>query len=166
MRGEGDRMHTAGPVVANIRMHPELRRRGERPSTPVPVTPALGQLVGTSAPMQEVYEQIVRGAPSAAPVLILGESGTGKGVVGRRLHDLSPRRLGPFVAVNSSVLSPGLTETELFGGGDLPGDDLQRHTRGLFERARHDTLFLDAVTEMPMPLQARMLRFLESETER
>ena len=123
-----------------------------------------GQLVGMSPPMKEVYAHISRVAPTHATVLIVGESGTGKELVARTLHDLSRRRHRPYVALNCSALSPMLIESELFGHerGSFTGADRRHH--GVFERATHGTLFLDEVTEMPMELQVKLLRVLESGT--
>jgi DNA-binding NtrC family response regulator len=123
-----------------------------------------GQLVGMSQPMKEVYAHISRVAPSNATVLIVGESGSGKELVARTIHDLSRRQQGPYVALNCSALSPMLIESELFGHerGSFTGADRRHH--GVFERATHGTLFLDEVTEMPMELQVKLLRVLESGT--
>ncbi|HET9361529.1 MAG TPA: sigma-54 dependent transcriptional regulator [Vicinamibacterales bacterium] len=125
---------------------------------------AFGQLVGTSALMREVYDHISRVAPTSATVLIVGESGTGKELVARTLHDLSRRRLGPYIALNCSALSPMLIESELFGHerGSFTGADRRHH--GVFERAMRGTLFLDEVTEMPAELQVKLLRVLETGT--
>jgi DNA-binding NtrC family response regulator len=123
---------------------------------------SFGHLVGASPCMQEIYQQISLVAPTNATVLIVGESGTGKELVARTLHDLSRRRLGPFVALNCGAVSPTLIESELFGHerGSFTGAD-RRH-KGVFEQAMRGTLFLDEVTEMPMDLQVKLLRVLES----
>ena len=123
-----------------------------------------GQLVGVSPVMKEVYDRISRVAPTSATVLIVGESGTGKELVARTLHDLSRRRHEPYVALNCSAMSPMLIESELFGHerGSFTGADRRHH--GVFERAMRGTLFLDEVTEMPMELQVKLLRVLESGT--
>jgi DNA-binding NtrC family response regulator len=121
-----------------------------------------GSLVGRSRPMQQIYDLIARVAPSSATVLISGESGSGKEMVARTLHDLSRRRAAPFVPVNCGAITPTLMESELFGHerGSFTGAD-RRH-RGLFERAHRGTLFLDEVTEMPLELQVKLLRVLET----
>ena len=123
---------------------------------------SFGVLVGASARMQEIYQQISLVAPTNATVLIVGESGTGKELVARTLHDLSRRRLGPFVALNCGAISPTLIESELFGHerGSFTGAD-RRH-KGVFEQATRGTLLLDEVTEMPMDLQVKLLRVLET----
>jgi two-component system, NtrC family, response regulator AtoC len=123
-----------------------------------------GSLVGRSASMRQVYDLIARVAPSSATVFLSGESGSGKELVARMLHDLSRRRAAAFVAVNCGAISPTLMESELFGHerGSFTGAD-RRH-RGLFERAHGGTLFLDEVTELPLELQVKLLRVLETGT--
>jgi len=123
-----------------------------------------GLLVGASRAMQEVYDLIARAAPTNATVLFVGESGTGKDLAAQTLHSLSRRRKGPFLAVNCSAISPSLIESELFGHvrGSFTGAD---HThRGYFERAAAGTLFLDEISEMPIELQVKLLRVLETST--
>jgi DNA-binding NtrC family response regulator len=121
-------------------------------------------LVGNSAAMQQVCDLIGRIAPSSASVLISGESGTGKDVVARTIHELSRRRHAAFLAVNCGAISPTLMESELFGHerGSFTGAD-RRH-KGFFERATRGTLFLDEITEMPIELQVKLLRVLETGT--
>ena len=112
--------------------------------------------------MRQVYEQIARVAGSAVTVLITGESGSGKEVAARTIHDLSRRRHQPFLAVNCGAISPHLIESEIFGHekGSFTGADRQH--LGFFERAHGGTLFLDEVTEMPPELQVKLLRVLET----
>jgi DNA-binding NtrC family response regulator len=121
-----------------------------------------GSLVGRSRAMQQIYELIARVAPSSATVFISGESGSGKELVARTLHDLSRRRSAPFVAINCGAITPTLMESELFGHerGSFTGAD-RRH-RGVFERAHRGTLFLDEIPEMPLELQVKLLRVLET----
>jgi DNA-binding NtrC family response regulator len=121
-----------------------------------------GHLWGRSAPMQRIYEQISRVAGTAVSVFITGESGTGKEVVARTVHDLSRRRKQPFLAVNCGAISPNLIESEIFGHekGSFTGADRQH--QGFFERAHGGTLFLDEITEMPLELQVKLLRVLET----
>jgi two-component system response regulator AtoC len=121
-----------------------------------------GRLLGASASMQAVYDQIGRVAPTAATVLVIGESGTGKELVAQTLHELSRRRKGPFVPVNCGAISPHLTESELFGHEKGSFTGAVREHRGHFERAAGGTLFLDEITEMPVELQVKLLRVLES----
>jgi DNA-binding NtrC family response regulator len=123
-----------------------------------------GHLWGRSAPMQRIYEQIARVAGTAVSVFITGESGTGKEVVAQTVHDLSRRRKQPFLAVNCGAISPNLIESEIFGHekGSFTGAD--RMHQGFFERAHGGTLFLDEITEMPLELQVKLLRVLETGT--
>ncbi|MFA5982921.1 MAG: sigma-54 dependent transcriptional regulator [Methylococcaceae bacterium] len=121
-----------------------------------------GKLWGVSASMQKVYDQIARVAPSIASVFIIGESGTGKEVVALTIHELSARRKTIFLPVNCSAISPQLAESELFGHekGSFTGANKDR--KGYFEQASGGTLFLDEITEMPIDLQAKLLRVLET----
>ncbi len=121
-----------------------------------------GSLVGRSAPMQRVYDLITRVSATAAPVLVTGESGTGKELVASTIHEMSPRKSGAFVAVNCGAIPETLIESKLFGHekGAFTGADA-RH-QGVFERADGGTLFLDEIGEMPMELQVRLLRVLET----
>jgi two-component system response regulator AtoC len=121
-----------------------------------------GQIYGRSQAMQRVYAQVSRVAGTAVTVLITGESGTGKEVVARTIHELSRRRKQPFLAVNCGAISPHLIESEIFGHekGSFTGADRQH--LGFFERAHGGTLFLDEITEMPLELQVKLLRVLET----
>ena len=121
-----------------------------------------GRLLGASTQMQKVYDLIAKVAPTEATVLLLGESGTGKDLVAQTLHDLSRRRKKPFLPLNCGAVSPNLIESELFGHerGSFTGAT-QRH-RGYFERSHGGTLFLDEITEMPVELQVKLLRVLET----
>jgi two-component system, NtrC family, response regulator AtoC len=125
-------------------------------------TGRFGHLWGRTPAMQMVYRQIARVAGTAVSVLITGESGSGKEVVARTVHDLSRRRKQPFLAVNCGAISPHLIESEVFGHekGSFTGADRQH--QGFFERANGGTLFLDEITEMPASLQVKLLRVLET----
>ena len=120
------------------------------------------QLIGQSAGMERVRKLIAKVAPTNSTVLIRGETGTGKELVARALHDQSLRAEMPFVAVNCGALPESLIESELFGHrrGSFTGAD--EHRVGLFEVASGGTLFLDEIGELPKGLQAKLLRFLES----
>jgi DNA-binding NtrC family response regulator len=120
-----------------------------------------GPLLGVSPPMQEVYQVIELAAASSAPVLITGETGTGKELVARTIHQMSGRAKGPFVAVNCSAIPETLLESELFGHerGAFTGA-LERRA-GYFELADAGTIFLDEITEMSPALQAKYLRVLQ-----
>jgi DNA-binding NtrC family response regulator len=120
-----------------------------------------GRLVGTSKAMQAVFRQIDLAAPTSAPVLIVGASGTGKELAAQTLHELSPRGQGPFVAVNCAAIPETLLESEIFGHerGAFTGA-LERRI-GCFELAHQGTIFLDEIAEMSPPLQAKFLRILQ-----
>ena len=121
-----------------------------------------GGMVGRSPAMQTVYDLIARVAPTQASVLLSGESGTGKELAAQTIHLLSRRREGSFLAVNCGAVVPTLIESELFGHekGSFTGAEANRH--GYFEKAHGGTLFLDEVSEMPVALQVRLLRALET----
>ena len=123
---------------------------------------ARGEMVGESAPVEALLESVRRiGASSASRVLLLGESGTGKALVARAIHAHGARARGPFVEVNCASLPEHLIEAELFGAekGSYTGADQKRV--GLATLADGGTLFLDEVGELPLPLQAKLLHFLE-----
>jgi two-component system response regulator HydG len=126
----------------------------------------LDKLVGTSASMREVVDLVERVADAAAPVLIVGETGTGKGVVARAIHAQGPRAEAPFVAVNCAALPENLLESELFGHVKGAFTGATTHRVGLFEEAAQGTVFLDEIGEMAPALQAKLLHVLESGTVR
>lgn len=119
-------------------------------------------LIGNSAPMMRVHKLIAKIAPTDSAVLILGETGTGKEMVARRIHEQSDRRDAPFVAVNCGAIPENLVESEFFGHrkGSFTGADSNR--AGLFEVANGGTLFLDELGELDKSMQVKLLRFLES----
>jgi DNA-binding NtrC family response regulator len=123
----------------------------------------LGQLIGKSLAMRRVMTLIEQVAGTSASVVICGESGTGKELVARTIHDLSPRRDGPYIAVNCAAIAESLMESELFGHerGAFTGADRRR--QGCFELANGGTLLLDEITEMKSELQAKLLRVLEEQ---
>lgn len=120
-----------------------------------------GEIVGASPAMHEVFKRIALVAPSDACVHIYGESGTGKELIARAIHRYSRRAAGPFVAVNLAAINPSLAESELFGHvrGAFTGAE-QPHA-GLLEQANSGTIFLDEAADIPLPLQAKLLRALE-----
>ena len=134
----------------NVRLRRQLSELG-----------AFGKLVGNSHAMRQVYTMIEQVASSSVSVLITGESGTGKEVVAQTIHQLSPRATRPFVPINCSAIPESLMESELFGHerGAFTGAVARRD--GCFELASHGTLFLDEIAEMPVMLQAKLLRVLE-----
>ena len=119
-------------------------------------------LVGESAEMKKLQQTLARIGPTDATVLIIGESGTGKELIAARLHELSPRARNRYLALNCGAVSPNLIESELFGHEKGSFTGASRQHAGYFERAHGGTLFLDEITEMPLDLQVRLLRVLES----
>ncbi len=128
-------------------LHPHLAAQGA------------DRALGISASMRQLDELIQRVAPMDISVLITGETGVGKEVVARRIHDLG--RGGPFYAVNCAAIAEGLVESELFGHEKGAFTGAGRTHKGVFERARGGTLFLDEIGDMPLPMQARLLRVLQ-----
>ncbi|MEP7061178.1 MAG: sigma-54 dependent transcriptional regulator [Betaproteobacteria bacterium] len=127
-----------------------------------PAPARFGKLYGNSAGMQVVFGMIAKVAPTEATVLITGESGCGKELVAHSLHDLSPRRREPFVAINCGAIPSNLIEAELFGYEKGAFTGANRQHAGCFERAAGGTLFLDEITEMAPDMQVRLLRVLET----
>src|SRR6202451_920703 len=123
---------------------------------------AASPLLGESPAMQEVFRLIQRVGPTEASVLLTGESGSGKELAAQSIHDNSLRRGGPFVAINCGAIPAGLIEAELFGYEKGSFTGAVRAHAGVFERANGGTLLLDEVTEMPLDMQTRLLRVLES----
>lgn len=157
--------------VSSARLQVILDRVSANANTPAPcvgkaaLTKSIdkfGAILGASQPMQTLYEHISRVAPTQATVLLLGESGTGKELVSQTIHELSERRKRPFLPLNCGAISQQLIESEIFGHekGSFTGAD--RLHRGYFERANGGTLFLDEITEMPVELQVKLLRVLET----
>ena len=140
----------------------EVRRLREGHLAP----PRVEEMVGEHASMQRVFAMVQRVAGSEAPVLIIGETGTGKELVARALHARSSRADGPFVAVNCAALPEALLEDELFGHTKGAFTDARASRAGLFVEASGGTLFLDEIAEMPLALQAKLLRALQEHTVR
>ncbi len=121
----------------------------------------LGDLVGISPAMQQIFSLIRQVAPTSAPVLICGESGTGKELVAREIHKCSPRGDGPFVAINAAALPETLVESELFGHEKGAFTGAMERSAGCFEQAHGGTLLLDEIGEMPLAMQTKLLRVIE-----
>ena len=136
-------------------------RKRTPPEARPPVADSL-PMIGRSQAMQEVYRTIARVVPTDLTVMVLGESGTGKELVARALHDLGPRRAGPFVAINMAAIPRELIETELFGHERGAFTGAQSRAIGRFEQAQGGTLFLDEIGDMPADAQTRLLRVLQS----
>ena len=137
-------------AAENLELRRELACRG-----------ALGDLVGRSAPMIAVFDTIRQVAPTSASVLITGESGTGKELVARALHANSRRAEGPFIALNCAAMPESLIESELFGHEKGAFTGAFERRIGALEAGKGGTLFLDELGEMPIGMQAKLLRFLE-----
>jgi two-component system, NtrC family, response regulator PilR len=139
------------------------------PATPVKVAEAsalLQKLVGESPAMRAVKSRIVKVAGSMAPVLIQGESGTGKELVARAVHGCSHRATGPFVAVNCSAIPESLMEAEFFGARKGAYTGATQDRLGLFQTAKGGTLFLDEIGDLPLAMQAKLLRVIQERTVR
>ena len=137
----------------NRRLRDELRRSG--------LASGKAGILYRSAAMGRVMNLVGRLAESSSAVLITGETGTGKELVARALHEEGIRRQGPFVAVNCGAISPTLMESELFGHGKGSFTGADRDKMGLFEAANGGTLFLDEIGELPLELQPKLLRVLQ-----
>jgi two-component system nitrogen regulation response regulator NtrX len=120
------------------------------------------EMIGTSPPIQKLFQDIDKVAPTKASVLITGESGTGKELVSRAIHRLSPRKDAPFVKVNCAAIPRELIESELFGHERGSFTGAQGRKRGLFEQAHGGTLFLDEIGDMDLTAQAKVLRALQN----
>jgi DNA-binding NtrC family response regulator len=138
-----------------------LEEHAERLERQLSYQGVLGEMVGNSPRMQEVFGLIRQVAPSRAAVLITGESGTGKELAARAIHVLSPRRAGPFVAINCAALPDSLMESELFGHEKGAFTGAVERRAGCFELAQNGTVMLDEIGDMPVGTQAKLLRVLE-----
>ena len=136
------------------------RRRGDE-RTALPVRYRYNRIVGESAAMQRVYALTRKAAATDATVLLRGESGTGKELIARAIHFNSARREGPFVKVDCTTIPPTLMENELFGHERGAYTGAEARARGKCEAADGGTLFIDEIGELPLPLQAKILRFLQ-----
>jgi two-component system response regulator HydG len=124
------------------------------------------EMIGESAPMKKMFQVVARVADTDATVLVTGESGTGKELVARALHARSHRANGPFVAINCAAMPESLLESELFGHVKGAFTDARAPRPGLLSKAARGTLFLDEIAEMPVGMQAKLLRTLQERTVR
>jgi transcriptional regulator with PAS, ATPase and Fis domain len=138
-----------------------LEERGAPTVLPLSEAPRFGDALGGSVAMRALFAELARAAASPIPILLLGESGTGKDLLAQAIHAASPRRDGPFVVVDCGAVAPSLIEAELFGyvKGAFTGAAAAR--KGLLEEADGGTLFLDEIGELPLDLQPRLLRALD-----
>jgi DNA-binding NtrC family response regulator len=143
-----------------------LAEHAERLERQLSYRGVLGEMVGASQKMQEVFALVQQVAPSRAAVLITGESGTGKELAARAIHALSPRRSAPFVAINCAALPDTLIESELFGHEKGAFTGAVERRAGCFELAQTGTVLLDEVGDMPIGTQAKLLRVLEDQRVR
>jgi len=141
--------------------HRRLRAEVKRLRLDAAKAGRLGDLIGTSAAMQEVASLVERVADTESSVLIYGETGTGKELVARALHERSRRRAGPFVAINCAAVPESLIENELFGHARGAFTDARAARTGLMVQANGGTLFLDEIGELPIVLQPKLLRVLQ-----
>jgi Nif-specific regulatory protein len=151
----------AALAIENARLYEELARQTGQLRETVRQWQQFPEIIGHSAEMQRVYEMMNRVIPRDAPVIITGETGTGKELVARAIHFNGPRKQGQFVAVNCGAIPENLLESELFGHrrGSFTGAVVDK--KGLIEAAGSGTLFLDEVSELPVPLQPKLLRVLQ-----
>ena len=146
--------------------HRRLQMQLEKLEKQMQESSRAGVLVGENPIMLDLIGQIERAGPSGAAILITGESGTGKELVARAPHDSSARKAKPFIAVNCAALPEALIESELFGHAKGAFTDARDARRGLFAQADGGTLFLDEIGDLPLNLQAKLLRVLEQQTIR
>jgi len=141
--------------------HRRLRAEVKRLRRTVDESRRFGELLGTSAAMQTVYALLDQVAPSESSVLVTGETGSGKELVARALHERSRRRGGPFVAINCAAVPEALIESELFGHARGAFTDARAARTGLMAQANGGTLFLDEIGDLPLGLQPKLLRVLQ-----
>ncbi|MFT3765682.1 MAG: sigma 54-interacting transcriptional regulator [Minicystis sp.] len=143
-----------------------VRVAGAPALLPLSASARFGDAIGASIPMRALFARLERAAVTSETILLLGESGTGKELLARGIHDTSPRRGGPFVVFDCGAVAPTLVEAELFGylKGAFTGATQTR--AGLLEQAHGGTIFLDEIGELPIDLQPKLLRALESRTVR
>lgn len=154
-------------VVERVIREASLRREVSRLRKEVHKEYSFHQILGKSKPIQAVFDLIRRVADSPTNVLITGESGTGKELVAKAIHYNSDRKEAPFIPVNCAAIPEQLLESELFGHMRGAFTDAKADKRGLFEEAQKGTLFLDEISELPLMLQAKILRAIqEKETRR
>ena len=143
----------------------EIRSKADRQKD-APVPPDRTIVVGVSCAIQEVLDLCVKAAKTDIPVLIRGETGTGKELAARRIHEASKRDSGPFIPVNCAAVTESLLESELFGHVKGAFSGATRSRQGKFVAAEGGTLFLDEIGDMSMTFQAKILRVLQNSSNR
>ena len=149
------------PVEPDVLMARVAELLARRPTSAERAAPLPGGIIGASVVMQELADRVRRVAPTETTVLVTGETGTGKELVTRAIHELSPRKGGPLTAVNCAALAEGILESELFGHVRGAFTGATRDRAGVFEATEGGTLFLDEIGEMSLALQQRLLRALQ-----
>lgn len=159
---KGDDNHKILPLLSRATEKAQLQRQQARPGSHPSEEHSFDRIIGTSAPLKQAVALARKVAGTSTSVLLTGETGTGKEIFAQAIHHASPRAKEAFVAVNCSSFSKELLESELFGhrAGSFTG--ATKDKKGLFEEADKGTLFLDEIGEMPVELQAKLLRVLES----
>jgi two-component system response regulator HydG len=153
-------------AVARALQHRRLRSDVKRLRDVVDATARQSHIVGSGAAMRCVHDTIARLVDSDASIVVCGETGTGKELVARRIHATSRRSAGPFVSINCAAVPQALLESELFGHVKGAFTDARAPRNGLFVEADRGTLFLDEISEMPLDMQAKLLRALQEKTVR
>jgi DNA-binding NtrC family response regulator len=153
-------------ILERAMAHRALKEEVKRLRRAVAESARFGEILGESPTIRNMCELIARAAGSDATVLIMGESGTGKDLVATALHERSERRSGPFVAINCAAVTESLLESELFGHKRGAFTDARENRPGLLVQARGGSVFLDEIGDMPLPMQAKLLRAIESRTVR
>ena len=148
-------LHAVSQALEQVRLRGAIQDLREESDT-------ADGMIGSGPLMDELRERIERAAPSDGRILITGENGTGKELVARAIHQRSSRRENVFVKVNCAAIPEALYESELFGHVKGAFTDARQHHKGRFERAHGGTLFLDEIGEMPLPVQAKLLRVIET----
>ncbi len=154
--------HVAGPVLARVERTEALRTERLELLRDIERRGGFGRLVGTSPPMRALASSISKVAPTGTTVLVTGETGAGKELVAREVHQRSLRHKAPFFALNCAALPEALVESELFGHRKGAFSGASEDRRGIFEAAHGGTVFLDEIGELPLAAQAKVLRVLDT----